>query len=131
MRISDWSSDVCSSDLCRNSNTTFSTTVPRDVTFDALIYADVLEHLDDPTTVLRAHMQQLAPDGVVLGSVPNGYGPCEIEKYIQQHLHLYEIARWPLQMARNLTGPSRPHSIPEERCVGKEWVSPCTSRRSS
>src|SRR3546814_8973059 len=83
MRISDWSSDVCSSDLCRNSNTTFSTTVPRDVTFDALIYADVLEHLDDPTTVLRAHMQQLAPDGVVLGSVPNGYGPCEIEKYIK------------------------------------------------
>jgi SAM-dependent methyltransferase len=94
--------------ICRNPNTSFSTALPREVTFDALVYADVLEHLHDPTSALRDHVRQLAPDGVVLGSVPNGYGPCEIEKYLTRHLHLYEIARWPLQMARRLAGRARP-----------------------
>lgn len=97
--------------ICSNPNTSFSATVPSDVIFDALVYADVLEHLDDPTAVLREHVQQLAHDGVVLGSVPNGYGPCEIEKYVTRNLRLYEIARWPLQMARRLTGRARPSTV--------------------
>lgn len=95
-------------DICRNPHTVFAKTVPQDITFDALVYADVLEHLHDPTSALCEHVRQLAPGGIVLGSVPNGYGPCEIEKYLTRHLHLYEIARWPLQMARRLTGHARP-----------------------
>jgi len=96
--------------ICRNPKTTFAKAIPDGVTFDVLVYADVLEHLHDPTSVLREHVSRLAPGGVVLGSVPNGYGPCEIEKYLTRHLHLYEIARWPLQMARRLTGRARPNA---------------------
>jgi SAM-dependent methyltransferase len=59
--------------------------VPPNLHFDVLVYADVLEHLDDPLTVLRAHCRQLKPDGLLIGSVPNGYGPFENEK---------RIARW-------------------------------------
>ncbi len=39
--------------------------------FDCLIYADVLEHIQDPESVLREHIKFLAPGGVVIVSVPN------------------------------------------------------------
>lgn len=38
---------------------------------DCVIFADVLEHLADPWTVLRRWRQRLAPGGVVVASVPN------------------------------------------------------------
>ncbi len=39
--------------------------------FDALIFADVLEHLVDPWRVLREAVAVLAADGVVVASIPN------------------------------------------------------------
>lgn len=39
--------------------------------FDALIFADVLEHLVDPWRVLREAVEVLAEDGVVVASIPN------------------------------------------------------------
>jgi SAM-dependent methyltransferase len=40
-------------------------------TFDALIAADVLEHLKDPWTALRRYARQLHPDGTAVVSLPN------------------------------------------------------------
>ena len=42
-----------------------------DTSFDAVIFADVLEHLVDPWRVLRRAAQLLAPGGVVVASIPN------------------------------------------------------------
>ena len=42
-----------------------------DASFDAVIFADVLEHLVDPWRVLRRAAQLLAPGGVVVASIPN------------------------------------------------------------
>jgi SAM-dependent methyltransferase len=39
--------------------------------FDAIVFADVLEHLIDPWRVLREAVELLAPDGVVVASIPN------------------------------------------------------------
>jgi SAM-dependent methyltransferase len=39
--------------------------------FDAIVFADVLEHLIDPWRVLRDAAIQLAPGGYVIASVPN------------------------------------------------------------
>lgn len=39
--------------------------------YDCLIYADVLEHLADPVTVLKRHMKELKPNGTVYVCVPN------------------------------------------------------------
>lgn len=39
--------------------------------FDVVLFADVLEHIPDPSIVLRAAIHFLQPGGVVLASVPN------------------------------------------------------------
>jgi 2-polyprenyl-3-methyl-5-hydroxy-6-metoxy-1,4-benzoquinol methylase len=39
--------------------------------FDAIVFADVLEHLDWPLPVLRSYLQFLAPNGSVIVSLPN------------------------------------------------------------
>jgi len=39
--------------------------------YDVIVFADVLEHLRDPATVLRALAGYLAPGGRVLASIPN------------------------------------------------------------
>jgi len=39
--------------------------------FDAVIFGDVLEHLSDPLSVLRAIAAHAAPRGIVIVSVPN------------------------------------------------------------
>ena len=40
-------------------------------TFDCIVFADVLEHLKDPWTVLRRSLYALRDDGVVIASIPN------------------------------------------------------------
>ncbi len=40
-------------------------------TFDAMIFGDVLEHLRDPERLVRALLPSLAPDGVLVCSIPN------------------------------------------------------------
>src|SRR5688500_10996622 len=39
--------------------------------FDAIIFADVLEHLRDPEPVLSGYLRFLEPEGVVIVSLPN------------------------------------------------------------
>jgi SAM-dependent methyltransferase len=39
--------------------------------FDAILFADVLEHFVDPWRVVRQAARLLAPDGVVVASIPN------------------------------------------------------------
>jgi len=46
--------------------------IPRlEAPFDAIVYADVLEHLTDPLRVISDLDRHLAPDGFVIVSVPN------------------------------------------------------------
>jgi 2-polyprenyl-3-methyl-5-hydroxy-6-metoxy-1,4-benzoquinol methylase len=46
-------------------------TPPLETLYDAIVYGDVLEHLADPLRVLSDMKRFLAPDGVVVISVPN------------------------------------------------------------
>ena len=39
--------------------------------FDCIIFADLLEHLVDPWTALDRFVERLAPDGVIVASLPN------------------------------------------------------------
>lgn len=89
----------------------FRATVPDDVNFDVIVYADVLEHVPDPLAIVSAHAPLLAPGGIMIGSVPNGYGPCETEKFIDRHLRLYKMLRFVKRAAIRLAGGT-PNSAP-------------------
>ncbi|HKC13111.1 MAG TPA: methyltransferase domain-containing protein [Vicinamibacteria bacterium] len=62
--------------------------------FDAILFADVLEHLGEPAPVLEAGARLLRPDGRVLVSVPNGYGPFEIESWLSRLPLLGRASLW-------------------------------------
>jgi 2-polyprenyl-3-methyl-5-hydroxy-6-metoxy-1,4-benzoquinol methylase len=52
--------------------------------FDVVVFADVLEHVEQPGQLLSAALEALKAGGLVLISVPNGFGPFECESYISR-----------------------------------------------
>ncbi|MGH3072962.1 MAG: class I SAM-dependent methyltransferase [Gaiellaceae bacterium] len=53
--------------------------------YDGVILSDVLEHVDDPGALLRSTAAALADDGLLLISIPNGFGPYEAEQWLERH----------------------------------------------
>lgn len=94
----------------------FTERVPEGVRFDVLVYADVLEHLDDPAEILREHAARSAPDAVLIASVPNGYGAFENEKRLDRWLKIGAILDLPARVRRNLRAP-RPSSSADREGV--------------
>jgi len=78
--------------------------VPDGVPFDIIVYADVLEHLPDPAAAMRAHRAQLAADGIVIGAVPNGRGPFEIEQSLDRGLGLSRLMAAASRYRRRMRG---------------------------
>ena len=54
----------------------------------------MLEHLNDPEKVLFELKQKLKKDGLILGSIPNGYGLTEIEKFVIHKFFIYDFLRF-------------------------------------
>jgi SAM-dependent methyltransferase len=50
-----------------------------DGVYDAVIFSDVLEHVPTPDAFLALARRLVTPDGRVLVTIPNGYGPFEWE----------------------------------------------------
>jgi 2-polyprenyl-3-methyl-5-hydroxy-6-metoxy-1,4-benzoquinol methylase len=84
--------------------------VPADIAFDVIVYADILEHLDDPLSFLRAHHEHLQRDGIILGAVPNGYGPFEIENRLARWSGVNAGVGWLRRTKRRLFGQPPPKS---------------------
>jgi len=58
--------------------------LPEDEKFDIVVMGDVLEHLENPGALLDSVRQRLTADGIVLVSIPNGWGPFEIENALDK-----------------------------------------------
>jgi 2-polyprenyl-3-methyl-5-hydroxy-6-metoxy-1,4-benzoquinol methylase len=52
--------------------------------FDVVLFGDVLEHVEQPHRLLSLASNALKPGGLILLSVPNGYGPFELESYLSR-----------------------------------------------
>lgn len=59
--------------------------------FDVIILSEVLEHLDQPGEMLRNATRLLNSDGVLIVTVPNGYGEFEIDSWFFRALRLQKI----------------------------------------
>ena len=50
--------------------------------FDAIVCSEVLEHVPDTDGFVKAMLRCLRDDGVLVLTVPNGYGPFEIDSHV-------------------------------------------------
>jgi 2-polyprenyl-3-methyl-5-hydroxy-6-metoxy-1,4-benzoquinol methylase len=55
--------------------------------FDCVILSEVLEHLEAPETLLGMAVPFLAESGLLIVTVPNGYGEFELDRWLYQALH--------------------------------------------
>ena len=78
----------------------------KDEKFDVIVFADILEHLDEPEAVLREYKKYLKEDGCVIVSLPNFaswtirfkrlFGPLKPAKYgilDETHKHFYDLEK--------------------------------------
>lgn len=87
-------------------NAVFLKEIPKGILFDIIVYADVLEHLESPAKFLIQHYELLKEDGIILGSIPNGYGPFEIEKKITTILGLEALVQYLIRLKRKIKNSS-------------------------
>ncbi|MFS8087216.1 MAG: class I SAM-dependent methyltransferase, partial [Acidobacteriota bacterium] len=59
--------------------------------FDVVILSEVLEHLERPQEMLAAGVQLMNKDGILIVTVPNGYGEFEIDSWVFRRLRLQKL----------------------------------------
>jgi ubiquinone biosynthesis O-methyltransferase len=58
---------------------------------DVVILSEVLEHLNEPRSLLLAGMSHLSENGIIIVTVPNGYGEFEIDSWLFRTFRLQRI----------------------------------------
>jgi len=59
--------------------------------FDVVILSEVLEHLQRPVEMLTAGARLMSSNGILIVTVPNGYGEFEIDSWIFRTLRLQRV----------------------------------------
>lgn len=78
-------------------------------TFDVIIFSDMLEHVEEPQALLKAAKPLLAAGGILLISIPNGYGPFEVENFILRKLGIIRLGRYVRNIIKNK--PQTPYNV--------------------
>lgn len=69
--------------------------------FDLVIASEVIEHTEDPLAFLQFLRQRLMPNGCVVLTLPNGYGPYELASLVETLMHLTGVY-WILRALKRL-----------------------------
>lgn len=83
--------------------------------FDVVILSEVLEHVTDPDRLLTASLQHLKTGGLVIVTVPNGYGEFEWDSWLfrslgfQRLVERYEARRSTKNGERRVTSGTENH----------------------
>ena len=62
--------------------------------FDCVIISEVLEHLDAPEALLSMAVPHLTEAGILIITVPNGYGEFELDRGLYRALHVDKLIAW-------------------------------------
>lgn len=87
-------------------NLKFSGSIPENVCFDSIIASEVLEHVENPYDLLLSLRSKLANDGLLVVTVPNGYGCSELMTAVESLLHLSGVMK-AMRKARQVLSPGR------------------------
>lgn len=77
-----WARDTNSLENVRFIVGDITTELPLVERYDVVILADILEHLPNPKSLLLSTHKYINKEGMLLISIPNGYGPFEIENFL-------------------------------------------------
>lgn len=69
--------------------------------YDVIICSEVLEHLENPQKVLSSIRKLMKKDGIMIITIPNGFGPFEIEKFIFDKTGLIRGLLWVMKRVKN------------------------------
>jgi SAM-dependent methyltransferase len=61
--------------------------------FDCVVVSEVLEHLEFPEALLGDALSYLTESGILIVTVPNGYGEFELDRRFYQRVHAEKLAR--------------------------------------
>lgn len=62
--------------------------------FDCVIISEVLEHLESPGVLLDLSLPYLAESGILIVTVPNGYGEFELDRRLYRGFHADRMVAW-------------------------------------
>ena len=62
--------------------------------FDCVIISEVLEHLDAPEALLGTALPHMTESGILIITVPNGYGEFELDRGLYRALHVDKLIAW-------------------------------------
>ena len=69
--------------------------------FDVVILSEVLEHLKEPEALLKSAVDRIVPGGILIVTVPNGYGEFEWDSWLFNSLKLQNVVN---AIAKNRDG---------------------------
>jgi SAM-dependent methyltransferase len=65
--------------------------LPAGELYEVVILSEVLEHLENPLELLSEGAKRMAPDGIMIVTVPNGFGEFEIDSWVFRALRLQRL----------------------------------------
>lgn len=95
--------------------------------FDVVILSEVLEHVSEPEALLKASLLKLSSHGLVIITVPNGYGEFEWDSWAFRKLGLDRLVE-KIQKQRVVEKISR-HEIPSTENAENGHIQFFTKRR--
>jgi 2-polyprenyl-3-methyl-5-hydroxy-6-metoxy-1,4-benzoquinol methylase len=75
-----------------------------DELFEVVILSEVLEHLENPLGLLMEGVKRLTADGILIVTVPNGYGEFEIDSWFFRSLRLQRLVDALAKSSRDVLG---------------------------
>lgn len=59
--------------------------------FEVVVLSEVLEHMTEPAGLLEASARRMTADGILIVTVPNGYGEFELDSWLFRALRLQKV----------------------------------------
>jgi SAM-dependent methyltransferase len=78
-------------------------------TFDVVILSEVLEHLTEPSVLLRGSVERMGRGAVLVVTVPNGYGEFELDSWMFRKLRLQSLVERLARSERRVVGSTDNH----------------------